>query len=126
MELVRTYTCHCSPGKIFASSSSLSSHKKTKKHLSYEEKTKETKIQDTKKENEIFAINLKLKDRDEQIEKLIMEKHELIKKIEKHSESEKHINELCDRIINLQTTNKRLKSENISLKTMLSNIKKEI
>lgn len=126
MELVRTYTCPCSPGKIFASSSSLYAHKKTKKHFAYEEKNKEQKIQDTKKENEILTINLKLKDRDEQIEKLIMEKHELIKQLEKHSENKKHIDELCNKILNLQTANKRLKSENTSLRTMLSNIKKDI
>ena len=126
MDLVRTYACQCTPDKVFASSSSLSAHKKTKKHIAYEQKTKETKIQDTKKDNEIFSMNLKIKDRDEQIEKLIMEKHELIKKLEKISECDNHINELHDKIINLQTANKRLRSENTSLKTSLHNIKKDI
>jgi len=43
----------------------------------WEEKTKVQKIEETRKENEIFANKLKLKDRDEMIEKLILEKGDL-------------------------------------------------
>ena len=90
MEITRTYTCPCSPGKLFSSSSSLSQHKKTKRHLAHEQK-----INDTKRDNELFTANLKIKDRDEQIENLIMEKHHLQEENKKLLEYEKHVNQLC-------------------------------
>lgn len=77
MDLVKVYTCPCCLDKVFSSSSSLSQHKKSKKHKMWEEKTKVQKIEETRKENEIFANKLKLKDRDEMIEKLILEKGDL-------------------------------------------------
>ena len=120
MEIVRTYTCPCSPGKTFSSSSGLSQHKKTKRHLAYEEKSKEHKVSETKRDNELFTANLKIKDRDEQIEKLIMEKHQL------QEENKKHVNELCTKILNLQSANKRLKSENTTLRTLCQTIKKDV
>lgn len=126
MEIVRTYTCPCSPEKFFSSSSSLSQHKKTKRHLAYEEKSKEQKVSETKRDNELFTANLKIKDRDEQIEKLIMEKHKLQEENKKLLEYEKHVNELCTKILNLQSANKRLKSENTSLRALCQTIKKDV
>ena len=126
MEIIRTYTCPCSHGKFFSCSSSLSAHKKTKKHLAYEEKSREQKISETKKDNELFTANLKIKDRDEQIEKLIMEKHNLQEKNKKLLEYEKHVNELCTKILNLQSANKRLISENRTLRAFCQTIKKDV
>lgn len=125
MEIVRTYTCPCSPGKTFSSSSTLSQHRKSKKHLAYDEKSKEQKISETKRDNELYTMELKLKDREEHIEKLIMEKHLLQDKIEKHLENEKNIEHLCTKILNLQTANRRLKSENTNLREMVNNFKKQ-
>jgi len=126
MEITRTYTCPCSPGKLFSSSSSLSQHRKTKKHLAHEEKSKEQKISDTKRDNELFTANLKIKDRDEQIENLIMEKHHLREENKKLLEYEKHVNQLCTKILNLQSANKRLKSENTTLRNLYHTIKKDV
>ena len=126
MEITRTYTCPCSPGKLFSSSSSLSQHRKTKRHLAHEEKSKEQKISDTKRDNELFTANLKIKDRDEQIENLIMEKHHLQEENKKLLEYEKHVNELCTKILNLQSANKRLKSENTTLRNLCQTIKKDV
>jgi FtsZ-binding cell division protein ZapB len=123
MEIIKTYTCPCSPGKFFSSSSGLSQHKRTKKHLAYEEKSKQQKISETKRDNEIFTLNLRIKDRDEQIEKLIMEKHELQEKNKKLLEYE---NDICLKLEQLQTNNKRLKNENVRIRTLLETIKKDV
>lgn len=126
MDIVRTYTCPCSPGKHFSSSSGLSQHRKTKKHLAYEEKSKVQKISETKHDNELFTLNLKLKDRDEQIEKLIMDKHKMQEEINKLLEYKDTINVLVTKISNLQTANKRLHSENQSLRKFQESIKKVV
>lgn len=93
MELVKVYTCPCYPEKVFSSSSTLSQHKKSKKHKIWEEKSKVQKIEETRKENEIFANKLKLKDRDEMIEKLILEKRELQNEINILREKVKMVDE---------------------------------
>ena len=93
MELVKVYTCPCCPEKVFSSSSTLSQHKKSKKHKIWEEKSKVQKIEETRKENEIFANKLKLKDRDEMIEKLILEKGELQNEINTLKEKVKMVDE---------------------------------
>ena len=125
MELVKTHTCPCSPGKIFSSSASLSQHRKTKKHLAYVEKSKNQKILDTKRENEILSLNLRIEDRDNQIEKLILEKNEMKKETEKIVEYEKNIEELIQTIQKLQTTNKGLRTENLNLRKLCLAIKKD-
>lgn len=107
MELACTHTCPCTPGKNY---SSLSQHKKTKKHLAYEAKSKEQKMSETKRDNELFTLNLKLKDREEQIEKLIMEKHNLQEELKKITEIEKQVEQLITKNLNLQTANKRLRT----------------
>ncbi len=126
MELVKTYTCSCSPGKFFSSSSGLSQHRKTKKHLAFEEKLKEHKISETRRDNEILTLNLKIKDREEQIEKLIMEKYHLQEKNNKLLEYENNISDLCSKIECLQSNYKRVKTENTKLRQLFQTLKKDV
>jgi hypothetical protein len=125
MEIVKTHTCPCSPGKVFSSSASLSQHRKTKKHLAYVDKSKEQKIVETKQDNEIFSLKLKIEDRDQQIEKLILEKNNLEEKLKVIPEYEKNIEDLITKLQNLQTTNKRVRTENFNLRTLIMTLKKD-
>ena len=125
MEIVKTHTCPCSPGKVFSSSASLSQHRKTKKHLAYVDKSKEQKIRENKQDNEIFSLKLKIEDRDQQIEKLILEKNKLEEKLKVIPEYEKNVEDLITKLQNLQTTNKRVRTENVNLRTLIMTLKKE-
>ena len=55
-----------------------------------------------------------------------MEKHHLQEENKKLLEYEKHVNELCIKILNLQSANKRLKSENTTLRNLCQTIKKDV
>ena len=126
MEIVKTYTCPCSPGKFFSSSSGLSQHRKTKKHLAYEVKTKDQKVIETKRDNEILTLKMKITDRDEQIEKLIMEKHDLQEKNKKVLEYEIYNGELCSKLEFLVSKYKHVKNENQYMKRIFQTLKKDV
>ena len=90
-ELVATCTCPCTPGKIFANG--LYQHKKTKKHLAWEEKDKHQAATEKRMENELFSLRLKVdrlqRENDiiqikhkTELAKLSQENNELIKLIE--------------------------------------------
>ena len=125
MEIVKTHTCPCSPEKVFSSSASLSQHRKTKKHLAYVDKSKEQKIRENKQDNEISSLKLKIEDRDQQIEKLILEKNKLEEKLKVIPEYEKNVEDLITKLQNLQTTNKRVRTENVNLRTLITTLKKD-
>lgn len=125
MEIVKTHTCPCSPGKVFSSSASLSQHRKTKKHLAYIDKTREQKILETKQDNEIFSLKLRIEDRDQQIEKLILEKNKMEEKLKIIPEYEKNIEDLLTKLQNFQTANKRMRTENANLRSLVLALKKE-
>lgn len=119
MDIVTTYTCQCTPGKMYASRAAMYAHKKTKKHQAWEHKSKDQKIENTRRDNEIFMLNNKLKDRDEQIEKLILEKNELKKDTRESVDYKQTINEMFKII-------KQLKDENIFLKKQIQIFKKNV
>lgn len=125
MELVKTHTCPCSPGKFFSSSATLSSHRKSQKHLAYVNKSREQKIVETKQDNEIFSLKLRIEDRNQQIEKLILEKNKLEEKLKVIPEYEKNIEDLITKFHNLQTTYKRVRNENVNMRTLITTLKKE-
>ena len=109
--LVTTCTCPCTPGKVFKA---LSTHKKTKKHLAWEQKTTEQKIQETKSDNEILRLNTRIKDLKEDLEELAVEKNslktQLMEAQQKVQDYERNFEMLTNKIVKLELKNKKLKS----------------
>ena len=112
MALVTTCTCPCTPGKVFKS---LSAHKKSKKHLAWEHKTTEQKIQETRSDNEILRLNTRINDLKKDIEELIVEKNTMKNKLEESQqkllEYENNFEALAKQIVNLKSCNKRLRTQ---------------
>ena len=52
MSLVQALTCDCNPGFNWKSKATFSTHKKSQRHLNYEKKRREEKIQATRMSNE--------------------------------------------------------------------------
>ena len=77
MELVRILSCSCSPEFVFSSPQTLSAHKKSKKHVAWEAGRKCDKIEATRRDNDIYTLGLKIKDREDTIERLCVEKSNL-------------------------------------------------
>lgn len=112
--LCTTLTCPCTPGQLFSSKSTLSNHKKSKKHQAWELKQKEHKIDNTKRDNEIQILNTKLKYSEEQLENLINEKFELKKNIlileNKNNELAKDLDKKTEEFNSLAIIYKKLKN----------------
>ena len=77
MELVRILSCSCSPEFVFSSPQTFSAHKKSKKHVAWEAGRKCDKIEATRRDNDIYTLGLKIKDREDTIERLCVEKSNL-------------------------------------------------
>ncbi len=65
-----TFTCPCRPGFTYASRQALNTHKKSQRHQIWEARSKSEQIDATHRDNRLLTCQLKLKDRDETIEKL--------------------------------------------------------
>ena len=89
MEIATTFTCPCRPGFTYASKQALYNHKKSQRHQAYENKTKSEKIDATKRDNELFALRLKLSDREETIERLNSKIIDLNVKLKRMSDDNK-------------------------------------
>jgi len=97
--IVQVYNCPCNPEHIYQSKSTYGTHKKSNRHKAWEFGQQSEKIEAKRRDDEIFTLNLKIKDREELIEKLL----EIQKK---YSEFE-----------HIKKENKQLKIENIKLKS---------
>lgn len=58
MELTTQFTCQCRPTFTYASKSAFCQHKKSQRHQLWEQKTKDMKVDLTKKDNEILTLNI--------------------------------------------------------------------
>lgn len=67
--IVKVLTCKCNPEHIYNSSSAFSAHKKSKRHKAWECGQQSEKVEAKRRDDDIFRLELKLKDREEQIEK---------------------------------------------------------
>ena len=112
--IVKVLTCKCNPDHIYNSSSAFSSHKKSNRHKAWECGQQSEKVEAKRRDDDIFRLELKLKDREEQIEKLIIEKTKLIEQL-RPSEDIDTLN-LCEL---LKKENIRLKTENNAFKILL-------
>ena len=126
MSLVRVLKCPCNPDHVYASAAAFYAHKKSHRHKAWESGQHSEKIEAKRRDDEIFRLNLKLKDRDEQIEKLIVEKNKLVEKL-KISQQEKNTSSFSDNEVqkiillceNAKKQNKKLICENRSLMKLL-------
>ena len=84
MALVKCLQCECTSDFTFGSVVTFNNHKKSQRHLAWEAGCKSDKIEATRRDNEIFTLKLKLRDREDTIERLYSEKHEISKKNEEH------------------------------------------
>jgi hypothetical protein len=123
MSLTRVLKCPCNPDHIYASAAAFYAHKKTQRHKAWEIGQHSEKIEAKRRDDEIFRLNLKLKDRDEQIEKLIIEKNNLIEKLknpqQESSFSDNDIRTLIFSCEKLKKQNEKLVFENKRLMKLL-------
>ena len=75
MSLVQVLTCDCNPGFNWKSKATFNAHKRSQRHLNYENKRKDEKITATKMSNELDLMT-------RLVEKLTREKIELEKKVD--------------------------------------------
>ncbi len=102
--IVQVYNCPCNPRHTYPSKSAFGTHKKSNRHKAWEFGQQSEKIEAKRRDDEIFTLNLKIKDREELIEKLITEKVKLLEIQQKYSEFE-----------HIKKENKQLKIENSKL-----------
>ena len=123
MSHTRVLKCPCNPEHIYASAAAFYAHKKTQRHKAWEIGQHSEKIEAKRRDDEIFRLNLKLKDRDEQIEKLIIEKNNLIEKLknpqQESSFSDNDIRTLIFSCEKLKKQNEKLVFENKRLMKLL-------
>ncbi len=128
--IVKVLSCACNPGHVYPTPSAFSQHKKSQRHKAWEIGQKSEKIEAKRRDDEIFTLNLKLKDREEQIEKLIIEKNKLSEKINEITsssfgnckaleESQQQVKMLLSRIETIKSTNTKLKKDNECYKTLM-------
>jgi hypothetical protein len=125
MSLVKVYTCGCNPGHTYSSSSSFSSHKKSARHKVWEDRSKDDIAEIKKRDNEIFSLKLKIKDRDEHIEKLILEKNIVQQELDQSKINLSEVGDtgqLLSLIENLKNQNTKLKFTNNKLSELLKKV----
>lgn len=123
MSLVHVLKCPCNPDHIYASPAAFSAHKKSHRHKAWESGQHSEKVEAKRRDDEIFRLNLKLRDRDEQIEKLIIEKNSLSEKLKNPTSTSLLTNNEIQKLLlsheNLKKQNKKLMIENRSLMKLL-------
>ena len=125
MSLVHVLKCPCNPDHIYASVTALNAHKRSQRHKAWESGQHSEKVEAKRRDDEIFRLNLKLRDRDEQIEKLIIEKNNLSEKLKNPTSTSASLltnNEIQKLLLsheNLKKQNKKLMIENRSLMKLL-------
>lgn len=128
--IVKVLSCACNPGHVYPTSSAYSQHKKSQRHKAWEFGQKSEKIEAKRRDDEIFTLNLKLKDREEQIEKLIIEKNKLSEKFNEITsssignckaleESQQQVIMLLSHIENTKTINAKLRKDNKYYETLM-------
>ena len=113
--IIQVLSCPCNPKHTYNSKSAFYTHKKSNRHKAWEFGQHSEKIEAKRRDDEIFTLNLKLKDREEQIEKLMFEKLKLLENQNKFPEIE-GILKLCE---NLKKENKKLQAENNAYKVLM-------
>ena len=101
----------------------LNAHKRSQRHKAWESGQHSEKVEAKRRDDEIFRLNLKLRDRDEQIEKLIIEKNNLSEKLKNPTSTSLLTNNEIHKLLlsheNLKKQNKKLMIENRSLMKLL-------
>lgn len=117
--IIKVLTCPCNPTHTYQSKSAFYTHKKSNRHKAWEFGQQSEKIEAKRRDDEIFTLNFKLKDREEQIEKLMIEKVKLLE-LRQDIPDLKNILNLCEQ---LKKENKKLKAENNAYKIL---VKKDV